>query len=534
MALKLHNSLSRRLEDFQPLEPGRVRMYVCGPTVYDLLHLGNGRTFLFWDVARRYLQWRGYAVTYVQNFTDVDDKIIHRANAEGVAPEAITQRYTEAYFEDMDALGVRRADQHPTATGSIPLMVAHIEGLIAKGLAYATAPREGSSGGDVYFRVRQFQGYGKLSGRDVDELRSGARVEVDEATKEDPLDFALWKGAKPGEPSWESPWGPGRPGWHIECSAMVRAALGDTIDLHAGGMDLKFPHHENEIAQSEGLTGQPFCRCWLHTGFLNFGEEKMSKSLGNVRTTRDMVAHYGREPLRAFLLSTHYRQELACTDEAIVAAGAGWKRLRESLAELEGDFAAFPESPAAAEWSQAFEASVQEAMDADLNAPKALSLFNTQANRLKRAAKAFAKGEAFEGSPPCDLRPVFATMRHLSEELFGLELTPPPPEPPPAWAEAPVGQVVAGLVAFRTEAKAEGAWPWADALRQALSACGVELRDRKDGSVGWRAPGVQEEALRAALPGSLEALAAQAQAEGRPGQGQQLLRWRELLQAARA
>ncbi|MFP5504506.1 MAG: cysteine--tRNA ligase, partial [Candidatus Sericytochromatia bacterium] len=295
------------------MEDHKVKMYVCGPTVYGLLHIGNGRTFMFWDVARRYMRDQGYEVTYVQNFTDVDDKIINRAIEEGLSAQDVAEKYIQAYFEDTGALGVAPADVHPKATETIPQMVAFIEGLIAKGFAYERQ-------GDVYFRVRRFAEYGKLSRRDLEDQLEGARKELDVEKKENPLDFALWKGAKPGEPAWESPWGPGRPGWHIECSAMVKEVLGETIDIHAGGMDLKFPHHENEIAQSEALTSKPFVRYWLHTGFLRMESEKMSKSLGNIKTIRDVVAAYGAQNVRYFLLTTHYRQELDFSDEAIKAA----------------------------------------------------------------------------------------------------------------------------------------------------------------------------------------------------------------------
>jgi len=279
MALRIFNTLTRKKEDFVPLVAGEVRMYVCGVTPYDLCHIGHARSAVVFDVIRRYLRFRGYRVTFIKNYTDVDDRIIRKANEEGVAASVISERYIAQYRSDMASIGVQPADVEPKATEHIPQMVALIGRLITRGVAYVLD-------GDVYFEVRRFPHYGKLSGKNLDELESGARVDVDER-KRDPLDFALWKASKPGEPSWPSPWGPGRPGWHIECSAMSMQYLGETFDLHGGGEDLIFPHHENEIAQSEGATGRPFVRCWTHNGFVNLNSEKMSKSLGNTLWIKD-------------------------------------------------------------------------------------------------------------------------------------------------------------------------------------------------------------------------------------------------------
>ncbi|HWM80239.1 MAG TPA: cysteine--tRNA ligase, partial [Methylomirabilota bacterium] len=281
MALRIFNTLTRRKEDFVPLIPGEARMYVCGVTVYDLSHIGHARSALSFDIIRRYLAFKGFKVTFVKNFTDVDDRIIRRANEEGVEATVISERYIAEYRADMASLGIKAPDVEPKATEHVPQMLELIERLLKRGIAYVLE-------GDVYFEVRRFPTYGKLSGKNLDELEAGARVDVDER-KRDPLDFALWKAAKPGEPSWQSPWGPGRPGWHIECSAMAMQYLGETFDVHGGGEDLIFPHHENEIAQSEGATGKPFVRCWAHNGFVNLASEKMSKSLGNTLSIKDMV-----------------------------------------------------------------------------------------------------------------------------------------------------------------------------------------------------------------------------------------------------
>jgi cysteinyl-tRNA synthetase len=299
MTIKIFNSLSNRKEDFVPLAPGKIGMYVCGVTVYDMCHVGHARAYVTADVLLRYLTYRGFDVLYVRNFTDVDDKIIKRASEVGDSTDALAERYIREFYTDMDALGVRRPRVEPRVTNHIPDIVRTVERLLARGHAYQVD-------GDVYFGVDSFPGYGRLSGRNLDDLKAGARVEVDDR-KRNPLDFALWKSSKPGEPSWDSPWGPGRPGWHIECSTMSTKYLGETFDIHGGGKDLVFPHHENEIAQSEAATGKPFCRYFFHNGFVNIDKEKMSKSLGNFFTIREIHKAYDPEALRLFLLTTHYR-----------------------------------------------------------------------------------------------------------------------------------------------------------------------------------------------------------------------------------
>ena len=298
--MQIYNSQSRRKEELIPLEEGKIRMYVCGPTVYNYIHIGNARPFIVFDVLRRYLEFRGYKVTFVQNFTDIDDKMIRRANEEGITVKELGDRFIEEYKKDASALGIRPATIHPRATEHIGEIIKMVRQLQEKGFAYEV-------NGDVYFDVSKDPGYGKLSGQNLEDLEAGARVDVNEDVKRNPADFALWKAAKPGEPSWKSPWGEGRPGWHIECSAMSRKYLGDTFDIHAGGKDLLFPHHENEVAQSECCTGKTFARYWMHNGFINIDNEKMSKSKGNFFTVRDILKEYEAEDIRMFMLSAHYR-----------------------------------------------------------------------------------------------------------------------------------------------------------------------------------------------------------------------------------
>ena len=317
--MQLYNTMAGKKEEFITNEPGKVKMYACGPTVYNYFHVGNARCFVVFDMLRRYFEYRGYEVTFVQNFTDIDDKVIRRANEEGVGYSDIAKRYIDEYFVDAKGLGVRPASVHPLATDNIDMILEIVKTLVEKGHAYP-------SNGDVYFRTRSFKDYGKLSGMPIEDLESGARIDVSEQ-KEDPLDFALWKAAKPGEPAWQSPWGMGRPGWHIECSAMVRRFLGESIDLHCGGQDLIFPHHENEIAQSECCTGHSFARYWLHNGYINIDNRKMSKSLGNFFTVREIAEQYGYLPIRFFILSSHYRSPINFSREIIEQSKAALERI---------------------------------------------------------------------------------------------------------------------------------------------------------------------------------------------------------------
>lgn len=324
--ITLYNTLTRQLEEFITITPQQVKMYCCGITVYDYCHLGHARTCIIWDVVRRYLQWRGYDVTYIQNFTDIDDKILKRATRENSTMEAVSERFIQAYFEDMQQLNVQPADAYPRATHALDGIKKLVWELEQKGYAYA-------SGGDVYYEVAKFPNYGKLSGRKLDDLQAGAsgRINQSEAVKKNPCDFALWKSAKPDEPSFESKWGEGRPGWHIECSAMVRDMLGETIDIHTGGNDLVFPHHENEIAQSEAVTGKPLANYWLHNGMVKVEGEKMSKSLGNFITIRELLAKYDPMAVRLFILQANYRKPIDFTEDAMASATNGWHTLLEGL-----------------------------------------------------------------------------------------------------------------------------------------------------------------------------------------------------------
>lgn len=366
--MQIYNTMTRKKEELVPLVPGQISMYACGPTVYNYFHIGNARPFIVFDTMRRYLEYRGYKVRFVQNFTDIDDKMIRRANEEGTTVQELGERFIREYYHDADALGVQRATVNPRATQHIGEIIRLVETLIEKGHAYVTPV------GDVYFSVRSFAGYGKLSGQNIDDLENGARVDPDEA-KHDPLDFALWKAEKPGEPSWDSPWGKGRPGWHIECSAMSMNILGETFDIHAGGQDLIFPHHENEIAQSEAATGKPFARYWMHNGYINVDNQKMSKSLNNFFTVRDIAAEFDLEAVRMFMLSVQYRNPVNFSRELILQAQTALERLRTAQERL----AEAAVAPDGTEEDAAFLAQVEElkarfcdAMDDDLNTADAL------------------------------------------------------------------------------------------------------------------------------------------------------------------
>lgn len=370
--MKIYNTMTRKKEEFIPLEEGKVKMYVCGPTVYNFIHLGNARPFTVFDTLRRYFEYRGYEVTYVQNFTDVDDKIIKRSHEEGISPEEVAEKYIKEYFTDCDGLGIKRATVHPQVTDNIKEIISFIQDLIDKGYAY-------ESEGDVLFRTREFKEYGKLSHQNIEELELGARIDVDDK-KEDPLDFVLWKAKKDGEPGWKSPWGEGRPGWHIECSVMSSRYLGNTIDIHAGGQDLQFPHHENEIAQSECRNGHVFAKYWMHNGYINVDGEKMSKSLGNFFTVREIADKYDLGLVRFFLLSTHYRNPVNFSDTILDQAKAGLERLTNArdnaefiMSKLE-DIKMSTEEAKLAEELNSYRDKFIEAMDDDLNTSDAISV----------------------------------------------------------------------------------------------------------------------------------------------------------------
>lgn len=369
MAIKIYNTLTRQKEEFKPLEEGKVSMYVCGPTVYNYIHIGNARPAIVFDTVRRYFEYEGFKVDYVLNFTDVDDKIIRTAKELGEEVPSIADRFINAYLEDVGALGVKEATHNPRVMETMDDIIAFIQVLIDKGYAYAVD-------GDVYFKPRSFDGYGKLSHQSIDELRSGARIQIGEK-KEDPLDFALWKSAKEDEIAWDTPWGKGRPGWHIECSAMAKKYLGDTIDIHAGGQDLAFPHHENEIAQSEAMTGKSFARYWMHNGYINIENEKMSKSLGNFVLTRDLINHHDPQVLRFFMLSVHYRNPINFTEELLESAKNSMERIKTSYFNLEHRKASSMNLDNNTEWLkqiQEHKKAFEQSMEDDFNTANAISV----------------------------------------------------------------------------------------------------------------------------------------------------------------
>jgi cysteinyl-tRNA synthetase len=460
--LQIYNTLTRRKDPFQPIEPGRVRMYVCGMTVYDLCHLGHARVLVVFDVVYRYLKHAGFEVTYVRNITDIDDKILARAAERGEPFTALTERFIGAMHEDAAALGILPPDEEPRATAHMDEILAMIRQLVAKGHAYA------ADNGDVYYAVAGFAGYGRLSGKDPKDLRAGARVEVDEA-KRDPLDFALWKAAKPDEPAWESPWGPGRPGWHIECSAMSTCCLGNHFDIHGGGADLTFPHHENEIAQSEAATGEPFVNVWMHNGFVRINDEKMSKSLGNFFTVREVLTRYQPEEVRYFILTSHYRSPLNYDNEHLDNARAALTRLYTALRGL----------PAAADAPAVtgdFRARFTAAMDDDFNTPEALAVLFDLAREINRVRSVDAPAAAAKAA---ELRALAAVLGLLGQD-------------PEVYLRGGTGTdgglddaAVEALIARRAAARKARDFAEADRLRDQLQAAGIVLEDGPAGT-RWR------------------------------------------------
>lgn len=486
MTLQLYNSLTRHQENFESLEPGKVKMYCCGVTVYDYCHLGHARSYIVWDTIRRYLIWRGYQVRYVQNFTDIDDKILKRAREMGISMESVTERFSEAYFEDMKRLNVLEADEYPRATHTMDGIKRLIHDLEKKGFAY-------SAGGDVYYQVREFAEYGKLSGRRLAEMQAGASGRVgtensEASKKKDPFDFSLWKAAKPGEPAWDSPWGKGRPGWHIECSAMVRDCLGETIDIHAGGADLIFPHHENEIAQSEAVTGKSLARYWLHNGFVTINGEKMSKSLGNFTTIRDLLdTPVDPMAVRMFVLTAQYRKPIDFTEEAIASAENSWNTIKEGILFADQSGAKLgwetPEKVLSGkvELLNFQVEQFQKAMDDDINTPGALAVLFELAKELRRQGNILVHEGKTETSLE-ELQQQWVTLVNLAKVL-GLEVQP----------DAEIIQAsdslndaeIESLIQQRLEAKKAKNYAEADRIRDELQNQGIKLIDQAGGLTRW-------------------------------------------------
>jgi cysteinyl-tRNA synthetase len=471
MSLKVHNTLTGGKEDFVPAEPGRAKIYVCGVTPYNHPHIGNARPFVVWDVFRRYLEYSGYDVLHVQNFTDIDDKIIKNAEAENLPWPEVAEKYIESYFSAMDRLGVKRAHIYPKVSEHIGEVVEMAEDLVRKGYAYAL-------GGSVYYRVEKFPGYGKLSKRNLADMQAGARVEVDES-KENPMDFALWKAARPGEPAWESPWGRGRPGWHIECSAMSLRYLGTGFDFHGGGSDLVFPHHENEIAQAEASTGcQPFVRYWLHNGFITMNKEKMSKSLGNFFLVKDILEKYDPQVLRFFILSTHYRSPLDFSDDLMDDAARALERLRAAKAALVRLLSMPGCGPTAdgAEFAASalqLKADFVAAMDDDFNTALAIGYMFSLAREINVYAQKAGGGERPDGKAVQTAAGVFA----LLSSILGVLET--------GGEEAADGKTDAAmsvLIKLRQAARNAKDYNTADGIRLDLAKAGILLEDTPQGA----------------------------------------------------
>ena len=463
--IKVYNTLNKKKEEFIPLTPGEVKMYVCGPTVYNFFHIGNGRTFIVFDTIRRYFEYRGFKVDFVQNFTDIDDKMIKKANEEGTTVKKIGDTYIKEYYQDADALNIERATVNPRATEFIGEIIKFVKGLVDKGYAYEVD-------GDVYFSTKKFQGYGKLSGQNIEDLQSGARISVDER-KKDPMDFAIWKAQKPGEPAWNSPWGMGRPGWHIECSCMAKKLLGETIDIHAGGSDLKFPHHENEIAQSEALTGEPFARYWLHSAFVNVNNEKMSKSLNNFFTAREILERYDADVIRFLMLSAHYRQQLNFSEDLLESAKASVERIYNAIGNLENLIDEVSreemneEEKAYLESLNKYKEKYIEKMDDDFNTADAITAIfdlikDTNTNITIDSSKELAQ-KALE------------LIRELGAPLGMFQKS----------TKGNLEEEIEALIAKRQQARKDRDFALADKIRDDLKARGIVLEDTPQG-VRWK------------------------------------------------
>ncbi|MFR5265731.1 cysteine--tRNA ligase [Clostridium sp.] len=463
--MKIYNTLTRQKEEFKPIVPGEVKMYVCGPTVYNYFHIGNGRTFIAFDTIRRYLEYRGYKVTFIQNFTDIDDKMINKANEEGCTVKELGDRYISEYYKDADALNIERASTNPRATEYITEIIDFVKELIDKGYAYEV-------NGDVYFSTKKFKDYGKLSGQNIEDLQSGARIKVDER-KNDPLDFAVWKSQKPGEPAWESPWGMGRPGWHIECSCMAKKLLGETIDIHAGGADLAFPHHENEVAQSESLTGKKFANYWMHSAFVNVNNQKMSKSLSNFFTAREILEKYDVDVIRFLMLSAHYRQPVNFSMELLDSAKASVERLYNCVSNIENlleETTADTMTEAEAEFLKSLNKHKEkyiEKMDDDFNTADAITAMFDLAKDINSNLNAESSKEVLNGA--------LSLIRELGAPLGIIQKS----------TKVSLEDEVEELIRQRQEARKNRDFAMADKIRDDLKARGIVLEDTPQG-VRWK------------------------------------------------
>ncbi|MEG6523918.1 cysteine--tRNA ligase [Desulfotomaculum sp. 1211_IL3151] len=485
--MQVYNTLTRAKEEFVPRDKGQVSMYVCGPTTYNFIHLGNARPLVFFDTARRYFIYKGYKVNYVQNFTDVDDKIINRAHEEKTDPLELAEKYVREYFVDADALNVLRADTHPKVSEHITEIIDLIKKIQQQGHAYAVD-------GDVYFAVRSFAGYGKLSGRTLEDMQAGARVEVD-PRKKDPMDFALWKAAKPGEPSWDSPWGAGRPGWHIECSAMAEKYLGNGFDIHGGGFDLIFPHHENEIAQSEAACQKPFARYWMHNGFITVNQEKMSKSLGNFFLVREILDKFPADVVRWYLLSTHYRSPLDFDDEKLVMAGKGLERIKTAIRllyevmDLPINEGIDTQAEDVIEKIQTHKLEFEKAMDDDFNTALAISVFFELAKDIniylsKLNGKLTPEAKEFLDQAHALVKEFNSVLGILKEDKMTGRLILEGNQTDDTLTEG----LIQLIIKIRRDARAKKDWATADAIRDGLKGLGIVLEDTPQG-VRWKKQG---------------------------------------------
>lgn len=463
--MKIYNTLTNKKEEFKTVKPGEVNMYVCGPTVYNFFHIGNARTFVVFDAFRRYLEYRGYNVKFVQNFTDIDDKMIKRANEENSTVKELGDKYISEYYKDADALKIKRATVNPRATEFISEIVEFVKALIDKGYAYEVE-------GDVYFSTKKFQGYGKLSGQDLEALQAGARISVDER-KKDPMDFALWKAQKPGEPAWKSPWGMGRPGWHIECSCMAYKLLGETIDIHAGGEDLAFPHHENEIAQSEGRSGKRFANYWMHSAFINVNNQKMSKSLNNFFTAREILETYDAEVIRLFMLSGHYRTQLNFSIELLDSSKAGLERMYNAVSNLEnllGEVKVEKFTDDEVQYKKVLDGYRDryiEKMDDDFNSADGVSVIFDLVREVNTNINADSSKELVEYA--------LNIIRELGTPLGILQKS----------TKGSLEEEIEALIAERQQARKDKNWALSDKIRDDLKARGIILEDTPQG-IRWK------------------------------------------------